>query len=142
MSTAPVPKRKKVLGPLFIGVLLAVAIPACLADENNLIRDLREVIKENPRGKPVTTDILRNHIPIGTNKEDGLEILKKSGFKIFEVKDKRDFDSEIYDEAYIAHFTLGRSLPNLWFANVVKVIVHIKNGKIENITGKIYMDTL
>lgn len=85
-------------------------------------------------------DLAAKYVPTGTRKEKALEFCEKNGFKIYPVRDKRDFDSKTYDEAIVCSRDVLK-----WYLlghDEIRVILDIKNDVVEKTTGFIFLHAL
>src|SRR3989344_6234615 len=136
-------KKKAVAGLLCVLAISSLVIISCgdampqtFMDEVRIIRDKSKPGERRQADEVEFHDLVAKYIPVGTRKGVAVEFCKANGFNIIPVRDKRDFDSKIFDESVVCS---KRSLK--WYLiseEEIRVILHIKNGVVAEALGFIF----
>lgn len=120
---------------LFQGIVMAQTFTA----------EVKAVRAKNKTSTVEIHDLAAKYVPVGTHKENVLKFCEENGFKIYPVRDKRDFDSKKYDEAIVCSTTNIRWDLLWWFwigHDEIRVTVDLKNGVVAQTKGFIFFHSL
>ncbi len=112
-------------------------MPLTFMDEVNEAKAVKTRYKEDTAH---IHDIVAKYVPVGTRKDAALEFCEANGFKIYPVRDKRQFESKTFDESVVC----SKRRPKWYLVGEeeIRVILRMKNGVVAQAEGYIFLHVL
>lgn len=88
------------------------------------------------------TPILHQHLNEGDDITNTVSYLKEMGYEIDENLDKKTFDSNTYDQSYIATFSLNRGWQSFFLKDELRITLKFNSDRLAKYSGTKFSEAL